>query len=202
MDLAGRRGGVRPGRAVVARCVLPAALAIGAAAAAALAFLGVPWPPSWRCSSPCRSSPFGFRQLAHRLDRTEPTDGIGSKRLIGQRAKVIEAIDGERPAPSASTGRLAGRERTALPSRSAPPSQGRRGPQAPAWSCSPPTPSCPHPPPGADGAPPTSPSSSWPTSRFADLHHRDQRFEDRAALPAGASSSSSASTRPPSTPVA
>ena len=35
-----------------------------------------------------------FRNLAHRLDQEEPTDGIGSKRLIGRPAKVIEAIEG------------------------------------------------------------------------------------------------------------
>ena len=70
--------------------------AIGAAAAAALAFVGVPVAAELAVFiAVSLVALYGFRQLAHRLDRTEPTDGIGSKRLIGQRAKVIEAIDGE-----------------------------------------------------------------------------------------------------------
>lgn len=69
--------------------------AIGAAVAAVLAFAGV--------SVAIELVVFiivslislaGFRKLAHRLDRNEPTEGIGSKRLIGQPARVIEAIDG------------------------------------------------------------------------------------------------------------
>lgn len=69
--------------------------AIGAAVACVLAFLGV--------SVAIELVAFivvslvalvGFRSLARHLDRTEPTEGIGSKRLIGQPAKVIEAIDG------------------------------------------------------------------------------------------------------------
>jgi len=69
--------------------------AIGAAVAAVLAFAGA--------SLVVELAAFigvslvalaAFRNLAHRLDQEEPTDGIGSKRLIGQPAKVIEAIDG------------------------------------------------------------------------------------------------------------
>lgn len=69
--------------------------AIGAAVAAALAFAGVPVAVEMGAFIAVSIvALYGFRQLAHRLDRTEPADGIGSKRLIGQRAMVIDAIDG------------------------------------------------------------------------------------------------------------
>jgi membrane protein implicated in regulation of membrane protease activity len=68
--------------------------AIGAAAAAALAFAGVPVAGELAVFVIVSLAAFaGFRKLAHRLDHTEPTEGIGSKRLIGQRARVIEAIE-------------------------------------------------------------------------------------------------------------
>lgn len=69
--------------------------AIGAAVAAVLAFAGVPVAIELLVFIIVSLvSLAGFRKLAHRLDRNEPTEGIGSKRLIGQPAKVIEPIDG------------------------------------------------------------------------------------------------------------
>lgn len=69
--------------------------AIGAAVATVLAFAGVPVAAEIAVFIIVSLVALaGFRALARRLDRTEPTDGIGSKRLIGQPAKVIEAIDG------------------------------------------------------------------------------------------------------------
>ncbi|MCB1015267.1 MAG: NfeD family protein [Acidimicrobiales bacterium] len=70
--------------------------AFGAAAAAVLAFLGVPVAVELGVFIVVSVAALaGFRQLSHRLDRTEPTDGIGAKRLIGQQAKVLEAIDAQ-----------------------------------------------------------------------------------------------------------
>ena len=69
--------------------------AIGAAAAAVLAFAGVDVAIELVVFIVVSLVALaGFRKLAHRLDRNEPTEGIGSKRLIGQPARVIEAIDG------------------------------------------------------------------------------------------------------------
>lgn len=69
--------------------------AIGAAVACILAFAGAPVAVELAAFiAVSLVSLVGFRSMARRLDRTEPTDGIGSKRLIGQPAKVIEAIDG------------------------------------------------------------------------------------------------------------
>jgi membrane protein implicated in regulation of membrane protease activity len=69
--------------------------AIGAAVAAVLAFAGVPVVIELIVFIIVSVVALAaFRKLAHRLDRNEPTEGIGSKRLIGQPGKVIEAIDG------------------------------------------------------------------------------------------------------------
>ncbi len=69
--------------------------AIGAVAAAVLAFAGVDVAVELVVFIVVSLVALaGFRKLAHRLDRNEPTEGIGSKRLIGQPARVIEAIDG------------------------------------------------------------------------------------------------------------
>ena len=69
--------------------------AIGAAVATVLAFAGVPVAAEIAAFIIVSLVALaGFRSLARHLDRTEPTEGIGSKRLIGQPAKVIEAIDG------------------------------------------------------------------------------------------------------------
>jgi membrane protein implicated in regulation of membrane protease activity len=69
--------------------------AIGAAVAAVLAALDVNLAVGWLAfivvSVTCL---FALRPLARRLDRDEPVDGIGSRRLIGEPASVIETIPG------------------------------------------------------------------------------------------------------------
>ena len=70
-----------------------APFAIGAAVAAILAFADVSVTIEWIAFVAVSGGTFaGLRPLARRLDRGEPTDGIGSKRLIGQSATVLEAI--------------------------------------------------------------------------------------------------------------
>ena len=69
--------------------------AIGAAVAAVLAFAGVSVAIGLVVFIIVSLvSLAALRKLAHRLDRNEPTEGIGSKRLIGQPARVVEPIDG------------------------------------------------------------------------------------------------------------
>ena len=67
--------------------------AIGAAVASGLAFAGVPIAGELAAFLVVSIiSLAGLRTVAHRLDRNEPTAGIGSRRLIGQSGRVIEAI--------------------------------------------------------------------------------------------------------------
>jgi membrane protein implicated in regulation of membrane protease activity len=71
-------------------------VAIGAGAAAILAFLGVSVAVQWVAfvvvSAGCF---FALRPIARRLDEGEPTEGIGSKRLIGEIGTVLETIPGD-----------------------------------------------------------------------------------------------------------
>ena len=70
-----------------------APFAIGAGAAAILAFadVGLAW--QWLAFVGVSLATFAsLRPLARRLDQGEPSDGIGSKRLIGQSATVLEPI--------------------------------------------------------------------------------------------------------------
>lgn len=70
--------------------------AIGAAVASALAFADVPVVGELAVFLVVSIVALAlFRKVAHRLDRNEPTEGIGSRRLIGQPARVIEEISGE-----------------------------------------------------------------------------------------------------------
>lgn len=70
-----------------------APFAIGAGVAAVLAFadvgLGIEWAAFVGISVGAFAS---LRPIARRLDRGEPTEGIGSKRLIGQSATVLQPI--------------------------------------------------------------------------------------------------------------
>lgn len=69
--------------------------AIGAAVAAVLAVVGVDVPIEWAVFLVVSTaSAVALRPLARRLDRDEPMDGIGAKRLIGETAAVIEPIPG------------------------------------------------------------------------------------------------------------
>jgi membrane protein implicated in regulation of membrane protease activity len=70
-----------------------APFALGAAVAAVLAFADVSVVVEWAAfvvvSLACL---FALRPLARRLDREGITEGIGSRRLIGRRGVVLEAI--------------------------------------------------------------------------------------------------------------
>ncbi len=69
--------------------------AIGAGIAAVLAFLGLNLTVQWVVFVVVSVTCFlALRPIAKRLDRSESTDGIGSKRLIGELATVVEPIGG------------------------------------------------------------------------------------------------------------
>ncbi|MGH9120254.1 MAG: NfeD family protein [Acidimicrobiales bacterium] len=69
--------------------------ALGAVVAALLAFAGVPVGLEWLAFILVSiGSLLALRPIARRLDRNEPTDGIGAKRLIGQPALVLDEIKG------------------------------------------------------------------------------------------------------------
>lgn len=71
--------------------VLP--FAIGAFAAAALAFLGASLAAQLvACAAVSTATFIGLRPLAKRMDRDAPTDGIGSQRLVNAAGAVIAEI--------------------------------------------------------------------------------------------------------------
>jgi membrane protein implicated in regulation of membrane protease activity len=71
--------------------------ALGALLAAILAFLGVDVAIEWLAFVAISGGSFAaLRPLAKRLDRDEPTAGIGSRRLIGEQGVVLEDIPGGR----------------------------------------------------------------------------------------------------------
>jgi len=70
--------------------------ALGAVAAAVLAFFGVSVALEWIAFIVVSAATFAaFRPLARKLDRDLPADGIGAKRLIGETATVLDAIPGD-----------------------------------------------------------------------------------------------------------
>lgn len=70
-----------------------APFAAGAVVAAVLAFADVGLVGQWAAFVGVSAAAFaGLRPLARRLDQGEPSDGIGSKRLIGQSGTVIEEV--------------------------------------------------------------------------------------------------------------
>ena len=70
-----------------------APFAVGAAIAAVLAFADIGLAGEWGAFLVVSLGTFAsLRPLARRLDSGEPSDGIGSKRLIGQPATVLEPI--------------------------------------------------------------------------------------------------------------
>ncbi len=76
-----------------------APFALGAAVAAVLAFVGVELGPEWIAFIGVSIITFlALRPLAHRMDARSDHAGIGSRRLIGQPARVITAIGGDRGA--------------------------------------------------------------------------------------------------------
>lgn len=81
------------GEMAVAGSFFLAPFAVGAAVAAILAFADVGLAGQWLAFVALSGGTFlSFRPLARRLDRGEPTQGIGSLRLIGQPATVLEDI--------------------------------------------------------------------------------------------------------------
>ncbi len=67
--------------------------ALGAAVAAGLAFAGVDLGFEWLAFVVVSGGVFAsLRPLARRLDRDEPTLGIGAKRLIGEPGVVLEDV--------------------------------------------------------------------------------------------------------------
>jgi membrane protein implicated in regulation of membrane protease activity len=70
-----------------------APFAIGAAVAAVLAFADIGITAEWAAFVGVSVATFAsLRPLARKLDQGQPTEGIGSKRLIGQAATVLEEI--------------------------------------------------------------------------------------------------------------
>jgi membrane protein implicated in regulation of membrane protease activity len=66
---------------------------LGALVASVLAFAGVGVGFEWLAFVVVSlAAAAALRPIARRLDRDEPTEGIGAKRLIGQTAYVLEAI--------------------------------------------------------------------------------------------------------------
>ncbi len=73
-----------------------APFAIGAVGATVCAFAGVGLAAQWAVFLALSVATFaGLRPLAHKLAHSEPTPGVGGGRQVGQRGRVIEAIDGE-----------------------------------------------------------------------------------------------------------
>ena len=81
------------GELAVAGSFFLAPFALGAALAAALAFVDVGLAGQWLAFVGASFGAFAaMRPLARRLDQGEPSDGIGARRLIGQHATVLEPI--------------------------------------------------------------------------------------------------------------
>jgi len=81
------------GEMLVAGSFFLAPFAVGAAMATVLAMLGLDLWLEWAAFVGFSASAFvSMRPLARRLDRETPQLGIGSKRLVGQTATVLEPI--------------------------------------------------------------------------------------------------------------
>lgn len=81
------------GEAALAGSFFLLPFAVGAVVAAVIAFAGGGVAPQWIAFAAISViASAALIPLRRRLDRTEPQDGIGSRRLIGQDARVLEAI--------------------------------------------------------------------------------------------------------------
>lgn len=81
------------GEMAIAGSFFLAPFAVGALVATVLAFLDVGLAGEWAAFVGISFGAFALmRPLARRLDSGEPSDGIGSRRLIGQGGTVLEAI--------------------------------------------------------------------------------------------------------------
>lgn len=84
------------GEIAVAGSFFLAPFAVGAGVAAVLAFAGVAVGIEWAAFLGVSVASFMvLRPIAKRLDFEGPMLGVGSHRQLGQRARVVEAIDGE-----------------------------------------------------------------------------------------------------------
>lgn len=73
-----------------------APFALGAAAATIAGFAGAGLAVQWALFLGVSVGSFlALRPLARRLSNSTPQPGVGSSRQVGQRARVIEPIDGE-----------------------------------------------------------------------------------------------------------
>lgn len=83
------------GELAVAGSFFLAPFAIGAAVAAVLAFAGFSVNIEWLVFMAISAGTFlALRPIMKRLDASGPSIGIGSSRQLGQRARVVEAIEG------------------------------------------------------------------------------------------------------------
>jgi len=81
------------GELAVAGSFFLAPFAVGAAVAALLGFLDVGLLGQWLAFVAISFGSFAaLRPLARRLDQGEPSDGIGSRRLIGESGVVLDSI--------------------------------------------------------------------------------------------------------------
>lgn len=81
------------GEIAIAGSFFLAPFAVGAAVACLLAFFDVALVGQWLAFVLISAGSFAaLRPLSRRLDQGEPTDGIGSKRLIGQTGTVLEEV--------------------------------------------------------------------------------------------------------------
>ncbi|MGI8938121.1 MAG: NfeD family protein [Iamia sp.] len=84
------------GEMLVAGSFFLAPFAVGAVIATVLAFAGAPILAQWAAFVAVSAAAFaGFRPLARRLDANAPNHPVGSTRLAGHPAVVIEAIAGD-----------------------------------------------------------------------------------------------------------
>lgn len=83
------------GEIAVAGSFFLAPFAVGALLASILGFFGADLPVQWAAFVVISAILLAaMRPLARRLDRQPPTPGVGSSRQVGQRARVVESIDG------------------------------------------------------------------------------------------------------------
>ncbi len=81
------------GEMLIAGTFFLAPFAVGAAVATVLAFAGTALWVQWAAFVATSAAAFAaMRPLARRLDRGPSQEGIGSKRLLGQHATVLEPI--------------------------------------------------------------------------------------------------------------
>ncbi len=88
--------GFAVGEITIAGSFFLAPFAVGAGVAAILAFAGVPIGIEWAVFVGFSVISFAaMRPLARRLDAEDQVLGVGAHRQVGQRARVLEAIEGE-----------------------------------------------------------------------------------------------------------